>query len=227
MRHRSTWRVVAGVVLLAGLTVGAWAAPAAAGEVDQAQETYVSEMGGSGPFDVAQTFTPAVSGHLDRVDLAIARRSGTAVQDFVVEIRNLDAAGRPDDANPPLARRVVGASAFPIRSGAGPIPLTAIHFTPVGLSAGKTYAVFVHSPDRYLVGTDGRQDLYPRGQLLARDSNDNEPPGAWYTPGHADAVFRTYMGAAPPAPCPTGLLSGLLCSLGLRPLADALAGLGL
>lgn len=227
MRHRSTWRVVAGIVLLAGLAVGASAAPAAAGEVDQAQPTYVTELGGNGPFDVAQTFTPAVSAHLDRVDLAIARRSGVTVNDFTIEIRNLDPAGRPDDANPPLRRMVVPASAFPLRSATGPIPMTGIHITPVGLSAGTTYAIYVHNQDRFLVGTDGRNNLYPRGHLMVRDSNDLQAPGAWYNPGHTDAVFRTYMGPPPPPPCPSGLLSGILCSLGLKPLADILAGLGL
>jgi hypothetical protein len=87
---------------------------------------------------MAQTFTPALTGSLDRVDLVVVRQGTTG--NFTVQIRTVDVGGAP-------TATVLGSGSVPMASlppsiTPPPLPFTSVALTtPVSVVAGTTYAI--------------------------------------------------------------------------------------
>jgi len=153
----------------------------------------------SGSQWLSQTFTPSVTGDLDKVHLAIGKFN-TPTDDFIVSIR-ATAAGVPTGAD--LASETIGhASIDPASVGS----LTVTFSSPPALVSGTVYAIIVRSPtagggNAYSwqfshVITSGTPNYYTGGQL-----NISTNSGAtWVDPRTADCAFVTEMSVVTASP---------------------------
>ena len=177
-------------VISAALLLGATAS-ASAGTLDQQQTTTNGAYGLYPGQNLAQTFTPAITGELDRADLLL---SGSGSEDVTVEIRTTSA-GSPTATV--LATGTIAGSA--IEDTPAFLPVT--FATPALVTAGTQYALVVYanaSGDSHGWDVQSGGDPYAGGQLLY--SNDYPPPpGASWTPypGSGDTAFKTYVNRPP------------------------------
>jgi hypothetical protein len=201
-------------VALAGLLL---AAPAFAGTVDQQQT--VSSPGQvlvSGPgaltSSAAQTFTPGLSGKLDRVDLFIGNDGG-ATGPLTVEIRDTSS-GSPGTTV--LASASVPASSIPgfLMDAFTPVTFS----TPANVLAATKYAIVAYAGGTNTYDWDGSAtDVYGGGQQFGDTSSP--PDNTWPAGFGTDLAFKTYVctttpcdasSTPPPAAGPTGLRAAAL-----------------
>jgi hypothetical protein len=145
MRFRAL-SLVAGVAVLA-LTAGG--VLAAIDAVDQHQDG-ASHSWDAGDHGTAQTFTAAVSGHLDRVSLWGLATTGT--------ITGIDLL----DGGPTGAFLGASLSATPV-NGAW---FDAVFSTPVQVTAGSMYAIVLHTSGAVRIGGTCDTGAYTRGDAL-------------------------------------------------------------
>ena len=182
--------------LLCGVTgallLGATAS-ASAGTLDQQQPSSNTNAGLFTNQSVAQTFTPGMSGGVDRVDLSFLK-VGTPPASVTVEIRNTSA-GKPGTS-------VLGTTSVPT-SLFGPtlafVPAT--FATPAPVTAGTQYAIVTYSPgaggNAVGSGYQGAGNPYAPGAMFV--SNTSLPPGdPWNEQMGSDLAFITYVAPAPP-----------------------------
>jgi hypothetical protein len=169
-------------IALAGTFVAlAFAAPAAAGTLDQQQTATDGNLDYGGPDNYeAQTFTSGISGGLDQVDLILSVAS--AACDVTVDIRTVSA-GIPTDTV--LARQTILGSDLALTSGT----FTRVGFSnPAPVVAGTQYAI-VLTASTNVCGRIGDQsgNPYAGGNEVTVES---APPA---TEPNFDWAFRTYV----------------------------------
>ena len=185
---------IALAAVVAALSLAVAVAPASAGKLDQ-QQTDTS--GGIAPINgptaspgftaisPAQTFTPALSGRLDQVDLFIGQEASGPL---TVEIRDVDAVGAPG-SGVPLASAIVPAAAVP---GFCCDRFVEVPFaSPAPVLAGNKYAIVTYTAgaDRYRwFGTN--TNAYAGGMLFVSRSS---PPTSWISGSGTDLAFKTYV----------------------------------
>jgi len=188
---------VATAVLVTAFTM---LVPAAgAGTLDQSQPIISNTAAFvSNQFFGAQTFTAALGGRLDQVDVAIGK-SSLAVQPLDVEIRAV-ASGQP--TGPVLASASAPAASFPLASF--PSTFTAVTFTaPAVVAAGTQYAIVIKT------ASCGFSNCFnwvtgPVGSSYAAGSGfQSSDSGATWSPlnafGSMDFTFKTYVASVPTA----------------------------
>jgi hypothetical protein len=170
------------------------AASASAGTLDQQQTAADDDFSLQSSQSGAQTFTPAITGALDQVDLLLLKAGTPPGPSVTVEIREL-AGGGPGAT--PLATASIPASS----AGATADFLSFSFATPASVTAGTQYAIVVYSPAasssnavEWRVRTS---DVYSGGVALT-DPIDTIPPGSAWVPAAGDFAFKTYV--APPTP---------------------------
>lgn len=162
-----------------------------AGELDQHQEdtslaTALIRQDDMG----AQTFTPSISGDLDRVDVFVAR-SAEASSDLTLEIRNVTPDGQPGDV---LSTVDVPISAVPTEPGGW---VTVNLDSPQPVIAETQYAIVVQTQETrirhglYWNASSG--DQYSRGQMWGSFPAGSEI--VWQGSPNSDRAFRTYVDA--------------------------------
>lgn len=229
-RHRRAAATTAAALAVSMGALVTGAAPAgAAGPVDQQQTVIDFPIAPpSVPPVAAQTFTSAVAGLLDQVDIAIERSSGDTSGIFTVEIQTL-AGGAPSGTV--VTSGTVAASAVTVSSGGDDanMPLVAVPLTPVQISAGQSFAIVISHPTDEWFTSLAFNDHYTGGELLL----DNGLGGWASISPDTDMAFRTHvsaLGLPPDQVGKNGILSGLLAALEqllppLAPITNPLADL--
>ena len=178
-------------VVVCGLTAVV-PASAIAGTLDQQQTTVAGEAnivgpdiaGANGGFNWAQTFTPALSGGLDRVDLYLSRGAGTSGP-LTVEIR--DVSGGAPGASV-LASASVSAAAVPVGFLAGHfVAVPFVSLAPV--LAGGQYAIVAYAGGADQYGWRLTGNVYAGGSSYFGLPS---PPTTW-DPIGLDLAFKTYV----------------------------------
>ena len=186
---------IALVAVVAALSLAVGVAPASAGTLDQ-QQTSVSNaspiLGPNSvpPQSLAQTFTPALSGGLDQVDLYLGRFSPTGP--VTVEIRNVSGGGAP--GSDVLASKSVPATAVPVF---GSETFVAVPFaSPAQVLTGTQYAIVVYTggTDQYTweamgPATSTRRETHLFTAYLATHNLELLRG----SPGLVDLTFKTYV----------------------------------
>jgi hypothetical protein len=198
MKSRASVRRVSRPLILASALLWALligpAGAASAGTLDQQQTNALGfALGVDKTQSVAQTFTPNLTGGIDRVDLHLGKISFPSVP-LTVEIRDVSA-GLP--GNSVLASSSVAASDVP--------PDIAAAFTPVNfaapapVSAGTQYAIVAYSSTpsgtNYTWRDSGTINPYADGVGVFAVSS---PPSTAWNSVPQDLAFRTYV--VPPLP---------------------------
>ncbi len=171
------------------------AASASAGTLDQQQTANDNMAFGLGQqASSAQTFTAAITGGLDEVDLDLAR-AGTPLAYFTVEIRDVSGGG-PGQAV--LAARSLPPSA---------VTNTTAQFIPVQFNppapvvAGTQYAIVAYSGNpagNWYIWYVKLSDVYSGG-LAFHNVTAPAPPSTWTSDPTNDLAFKTYVVPTPPA----------------------------
>ena len=195
MGRRVLLAVIAGCAALAAVP-----GTALAGTLDQQQTESDGVFGVFMRDSSAQSFTAALSGGLDQVDLKLAK-VGAPTAPLTVEIRNLAAVGDPGTAV--LARANLPASAVLVTEAFVPVLFTA----PAPVTAGTKYAIVTYSTtssvNRYNWSKKGT-NAYPGGGPFGANTT---PPGAnWNAFTAQDTAFKTYV--AVPVSASTSLPPG-------------------
>jgi hypothetical protein len=185
---------VAGVaaVLVLGL-----ASSASAGTLDQQQTAFDYDAGIGSTQSIAQTFTPGISGKLDRIDLLLDHLASPTAS-VNVQIRDASSAGPGSTV---LASNSIPAAS--IGTAAAFVPVT--FASPASVTAGMQYAIVAYSADPsndYGWGVKVA-NAYPGGTGF--DAPDSPPNAstAWNMDS-GDQAFKTYV--VTPTPGPTATL---------------------
>lgn len=213
------------VASVGGLVAGATPA-AAAGPVDQQQTVIdfpVAVPGGD--VAVGQTFTSAVAGLLDQVDVAFERGSASTTGSFTVEIQSV-AGGVPTGTV--LTSGTIPASSIAVSENGSDtdMALYGVALPAVQISAGQDFAIVISHPSDEWFTSLAFGDHYTPGVLQVRD-----PLGNWQTiTTDADIAFRTHVSGLGLPPEQDGILSALLAAIGralppLSTITDALRSL--
>jgi hypothetical protein len=210
--------VAAAAVSTIGLVAGAGPA-SAAGTVDQQQTTidFPVSIPAGAPVAVAQTFTSAIAGQLDQIDVAFERASASTTGNFTVEVQTV-AGGQPTGTV--VTSGTIPASRIAVsENGADTtMQLYAVPVTPVEISAGQDFAIVISHPTDEWFTSLAFGDHYTPGIFELRDQLGN-----WLTLSpDSDIAFRTHVSALGLPPEHDGLISGLLAALeqALPPLAS-------
>jgi hypothetical protein len=177
-----------------------WAGAASAGTLDQ-QQTDISNGAaavGNGE-SISQTFTPGLSGALDRVDLSLSTFSATAP--LTVQIRNASGAGPGTSV---LASISVPIAAAPVNPANAFVPV--VFAAAPSVTAGTQYAIVAISTD----GTNSwgwlrtsSTSAYAGGSAFSVAAGP--PANSGWGALTGDQAFKTYVTvAAPPAAGLTG-----------------------
>jgi hypothetical protein len=190
-------RLLAALVILAGVALSAPAGASAGGPLLDQQQTSVAARGArvQGPLSVnpvswAQTFTAGRSGALDRVELALVKTSDT-VGPLIVEIRNVDVGGAPGTDTDVLASAEVPAASVPT-GGIPALEFVPVRFeSPAEVTAGIQYAIVAYTDgsDVYDWGRAGA-DLYAGGSPYL---SFEWPPTDWSPEQNDDLAFKTFV----------------------------------
>jgi hypothetical protein len=188
-------RLLAALVVLAGVALSAPAGASAGGPVlDQQQPSFADGSATArgpdtlSPLSVAQTFTAGLSGGLDGVDLPLARAAETAGP-LTVEIRSIVEGGVPGTMV--LASESVEATKVPTESQG--LAFIEIRFDePATVEAGVRYAIVAYTGDSnfYRWGVDFSNPYAGGSSFTTRAS----PPVDWGGPGFEfDFAFKTFV----------------------------------
>ena len=204
-------------VLVCGVLATVALVPAAVwalGTLDQQQTDirYSFETGGringssiSGGTSLAQTFTPAVTGLLDRVDLTLESGSNDNLVGVLVQIRDVDTSSHAPGSHVLASTTVPVSTLWSVGDSGGTFePITFPN--PAYVVAGTQYAIVLYTEggsERYRwhgshVVDDSNIDPYTGGSVFISTSS---PPLNWAPPAflpNVDAGFKTYVTAAPP-----------------------------
>jgi hypothetical protein len=189
---------IALAAVVAALSLAVVAAPASAGVLDQQQTSSIFGSGidgpGAGGFSDAQTFTPALSGGLDQVDLLLARFA-TTNGPLTVEIRDVSVAPQVV-----LASASVAAEDVPVETGPAAYDWIAVPFgDPAPVQAGGQYAIVVYTggSDHYGWRSFHGTDIYAGGQAFGSTVSPPTTNGASFFPlcgaTPCDFAFKTYV----------------------------------
>lgn len=186
------------MVVVAG--VGAVPA-AAAGVLDQSQVAsddvlYIAPASDDSlPSHAAQTFIPAVTGSIDRVDLPLRRapydmRHVEALEVTVSRWTDLD---DPEPArNSSVSLASVSVPISEISAGPTPEWISVRFDRPAALTAGDRYAIELGVSDEssFMFGVGvADDDPYPRGNLWSYSWHS----GSWSSRANTDMAFKTYV----------------------------------
>lgn len=194
-RWRRRLTVATTAVLVAAVTM---LVPAAeAGTLDQSQPVIVTTSSFvSNQFYEAQTFTAAIGGRLDQVDVAVGKSTPT-VQPLEVELRAV-IGGEP--TGPVLASATEPAASFPLATF--PSAFTSVTFTaPAVVTPGTTYGIVLKT------ASCGFSNCFnwatgPIGNPYAAGSGfQSSDSGLTWAPlnafGSTDFTFKTYVASVP------------------------------
>jgi hypothetical protein len=199
----------AAAVSTIGLVAGAGPA-AAAGAIDQ-QQTVIDfpvNVPAGAPVAVGQTFTSAIAGQLDQIDVAFERSLATTTGDFTVEVQTV-AGGKPSGTV--VTSGTIPASRIAVSENGQDtnMQLYAVPVTPVQISAGQDFAIVISHPTDEWFTSLAFNDHYAAGEFELRDQLGN-----WLELSpDADIAFRTHVSALGLPPEHDGLISGLLAAL--------------
>jgi hypothetical protein len=172
------------VVLAIAVCVGMPAPAGATGTLDQQQTIAEGLAQIFGGLSRAQTFTPALSGGLDQVDLYLGQDGGSGP--LTVEIRDVSG-GAPGSTV--LASASVPAGSVP---NFGSSTFVSVPFaSPAALLAGSQYAIVAYFDDNShaYYWSFANADVYPGGAAFTSPAT---PPTTW-SPSDNDFAFRTYV----------------------------------
>jgi hypothetical protein len=178
------------LVLTAALCI-ALPAEAAAGTLDQSQTADDAFVAVDDDNCVGQTFTPAITGRLDQVDLLVSRTSNVG-DDLHVKIRTLSNGVPTGDFTDPIAGEIVSSQNVPLDVADWvSVPLTS---GSAPSSAGTQYAIVLcayHASPGAYVWRRGVGNPYPGGQAMG--STDVPFFAQWGADPDSDFAFKTYV----------------------------------
>jgi Big-like domain-containing protein/hemolysin type calcium-binding protein len=200
---------VVSVVLVAAVGAG----PAAAqGVLDQSQVAsdgvaYIApDSGDSLPNYAAQTFIPAVTGSIDRIDLLVSRESFSSDEghdnQLNVVLSKWTWIEEPVASGTTVALARLSIPSSEIPSGPNPEWISARFDPPVPVTAGNRYGIELDVPDASstMFGLAvANRDPYPQGSMWTHSWHNWQ----WRSHQNTDLAFKTYV---IPSPRPTSSL---------------------
>lgn len=186
------------VVLPVAVSVAMPEPAGATGTLDQQQTIAEGVARIFGGLSRAQTFTPALSGGLDQVDLHLGRDQGTGGP-LTVEIRDVSA-GAPGATV--LASASVPAAAVPNFGTPAFVPVP--FAPPAAILAGSQYAIVAYFGDvtHSYYWNFASADVYPRGASFTSFAT---PPSTWAASPDSDFAFKTYVVVSNQSPSCAGV----------------------